>query len=492
MTSIRGSARPIPAADRDSRLSGRQVAPRRVLVLFGMLVVVVPGGAAAVTQDTVPRDSTTSQVADTTLDAATADTVPEAISNQQADVDEEIRSRLQAIFDRVESLGNVDVRVEAGIVRLSGSVASESVAARAVEFAEAQEGALWVVDDIALSTSLSEQLQPTWDRLREMVWSVVVRIPLLLVALLILVLFAWVGTLLAAWGGPAWLHSRNPFLRGIVGRALQAVAIVAGILIALDLLEATALVAAVAGSAGLAGLALGFAFKDIVENYLAGFLLALRRPFEKNDHVIVSDHEGLVVRLTPREAILMTMDGNHVRVPNALIFRSPITNYTRNPLRRFSFDAGIGPVDDLALARGVGIEVLSEMEGVTDDPAPEALVTALGDSSVTVRFLGWVDQRDADYLRVRSEAIRLIKLRLEAAGVSLPAPEYLVRLKGTTEGIPERAPHGAEVTDEARPVIEDASLTQADVSRDDTVERQIEAERMRSDEEDLLEGSEQR
>lgn len=87
---------------------------------------------------------------------------------------------------------------------------------------------------------------------------------------------------------------------------------------ALDLLEATALVGAVAGTAGLAGLALGFAFKDIVENYLAGLLLAFQRPFDKNDHVTVEDHAGKVVRLTPRETILMTMDGNHVRVPNAV------------------------------------------------------------------------------------------------------------------------------------------------------------------------------
>jgi small-conductance mechanosensitive channel len=246
--------------------------------------------------------------------------------------------------------------------------------------------------------------------------------------------------------------------------------VLAGVLVALDLLDATALVGALAGTAGLAGLALGFAFKDIVENYLAGFLLALRQPFAKNDHIVVDAYDGLVVRLTPRETILMTLEGNHVRLPNATVFRSPLLNYSRNPRRRFEFDAGVGPVDDLALARTEGIEVLREMRGVMDDPSPEALLVELGESWVTVRFSGWVDQGSADFLRVRSEAIRLVKSSLEEAGISIPSPEYRVRLVRDED----QAKHPA-------PAVE------GDVAPDLTVQRQIEEERLTSDEEDLLE-----
>ncbi|NNF27305.1 MAG: mechanosensitive ion channel, partial [Gemmatimonadetes bacterium] len=293
---------------------------------------------------------------------------------------------------------------------------------------------------------------------------------------------------------PSWLKSQNPFLRNLVARAIQAAVVLAGLLIALDLLDATTLVGAVAGTAGLAGLALGFAFKDIVENYLAGLLLALQQPFDKNDHVVVDSHQGKVVRLTPRETILMTPDGNHIRLPNAVVFRSPMLNYTRNPRRRFQFDAGVGPSDDLSLARKAGLEVLREMEGVLDDPAPSALVMELGESWVTVRFLAWVDQREADFGRVRSEAIRLIKLRLEAAGISLPSPEYLVRLG---DGLPADTQNLASVegsapdSSAARPQAFEATDVrgeQGDVSPDHSVDRQIDEDRRQSREGDLLEG----
>ena len=380
------------------------------------------------------------------------------------------------------------VSVEAGIVRLEGVVLEDATRQRAAEVAEDQAGVLWVENELVLDASLSRRLEPTWERLQTRGYDLVVRLPLLVVALMIVGFSLMVGRWLGRLDGPRRFTIRNPFLRHLIGRAIQAAVVLAGIIMALDLLEATALVGAVAGTAGLAGLAIGFAFKDIVENYLAGLLLAFQRPFEKNDHVLVDGHEGKIVRMTPRETILMTLEGNHVRVPNAVVFRSPLLNYSRNPRRRFTFDAGVGPSDDLALARKSGIEVLKEMKGVLDDPAPAALIVNLGDSSVTVRFMGWVDQREAAFGRVRSEAIRLVKLRLEAAGISLPSPEFLVRM---TDDGPNRVLGSGDdaPTSGSAPSFEatDVRREQEDVSRDDSVDRQIEAERLESDEEDLLE-----
>lgn len=443
--------------------------------LFVAAAAGLAGGVPLAAQDTVAVDS--AAVDTVGIDTASVDIV-EAVSEERSTTDEEVRNRLQAIFDRVSTLASIEVEVEAGIVRLRGTVADGEAGARAVALAEAQDGVLLVDDDIQLSTSLSERLEPTWQRLRDLGFGAVALLPLLGVALAIVLLALLAGTALGRWGGPSFLRSRNPFLQAIIGRAIQAAVVLAGILVALDLLEATALVGAVAGTAGLAGLAVGFAFKDIVENYLAGVLLAVRRPFDQNDHVVVEGFEGKVVRLTPRETILMTLDGNHVRLPNATVFRSPMTNYTRNPRRRFQFDAGVGPVDDLAVAREVGVEVLSEMEGVLDDPPPEALVVELGDSWVTVRFMAWVDQRNAAFSRVRSEAIRLVKLRLEAAGVSLPSPEYLVRLAREEGAAPAPQPAPSAPVDDG----------QADVSPDDAVDRQIAEDRKVSPEDNLLNG----
>src|SRR5690606_6551142 len=96
------------------------------------------------------------------------------------------------------------------------------------------------------------------------------------------------------------------------------------VVLALDLVGWTAAAGAVLGSAGVVGLVLGFAFKDIAENYIAGVLLSLRRPFAPGDHVRIDAHEGKIVALTSRATMMMTLDGNELRLPNALVFKAVI------------------------------------------------------------------------------------------------------------------------------------------------------------------------
>jgi small-conductance mechanosensitive channel len=143
-----------------------------------------------------------------------------------------------------------------------------------------------------------------------------------------------------------------------------------------------------------------------------------------------------------------------------------IVNYSRNPLRRFDLAAGVGVDEDLAAAQRLGVEVLQATPGVLADPPAQALVEALGESNVVIRYLGWVDQRTADFLVVKSEAIRRVKEALDAAGISLPEPTYRVRLR-RHEARPESPP----------PTPERRALPPADVGRRDVVERQADAER---------------
>ena len=248
--------------------------------------------------------------------------------------------------------------------------------------------------------------------------------PLLLLALIVLV---------AAWAVGRWISRRsvldrvarhNPFLQDLVRTTVRWAVLIAGIVLALEIVGATKLVGAVLGTAGVLGVALGFAFRDILENYLAGVLMSLRQPFAPRDHVVIDGNEGIVVALTSRATILMTLDGNHLRLPNALVFRSVTLNYTRNPRRRFEFDVGVGDGEDLLAAQQIGIAELRTLEGVLVEPPARAQVRELGDSTVQVRFQAWVDQRSHDFRLVRSEGIRRVKEALDAAGVELPAPTY--------------------------------------------------------------------
>ncbi len=318
------------------------------------------------------------------------------------------------------------------------------------------------------------------QRLLDEAYRVLATLPLLILALLI----AWVAWLAGSWiSRRAWVaraSRSNPFLQDLARTTVRWIVFGLGVLIALEIMQATALVGAVLGTAGVLGVALGFAFKGILENYLAGILMSVRQPFSPRDHVVIDGNEGLVVALTSRATILMTLDGNHLRIPNALVFGSVMLNYTRNPSRRFNFEIGVGVNEDLILAQSLGIDELKQIEGVMDKPPPRALITALGDSNVQVAFQGWVDQRANEFLQVRSEAIRRVKFALENAGMDMPEPIYRVQLheaRNTASGENTAPVREARVSGTSEPV---------DTRANKDVQEQIDNEKQSSPQNDLL------
>lgn len=277
--------------------------------------------------------------------------------------------------------------------------------------------------------STTEVLSATGDRLLERLLELLASLPLLGIALLVVGLF-W---LLSRWLGRSTLlfgRIRNPLLRELVRQISQTLVLMLGVLVGLEIMDAMALAGAVLGAAGVIGLAVGFAFKDVIENYLAGILLSMRRPFSADDLIVVEGYEGRVMRLTPRATILMTLDGNHVRLPNALVFKSPMTNYTRNPLRRFDFVIGVGGSEDLAAAQAVGLKQLQAVPGVLSDPAPSAALDQPGDFSVGVHFYAWIDQQKTSLPQTKSAAIRMLTEALAAAQIDMPEPTHRLKFDG--------------------------------------------------------------
>lgn len=341
----------------------------------------------------------------------------------------------------------------AGCLALSASVrASAQEGGPQKEIAEALE-------------NTHERVDVVGSRLAEIGDQALDLLPLLGVALTVVVLSSLVARLVT---GSDWLFRwiKNRFLRDLV-RQLTAIALVAmGVLIALELLDATALVGATLGAAGVVGIAVGFAFRDIIENYLAGLLLGMRRPFAPNDYVAIDGDEGRVVRLTSRATVLLTLEGNHLRIPNAKVFKAVLLNYTRNPLRQFHFIVEVGVNEDLVRAQELGCRTLAKMDAVLDQPPPFALIQELGSSSVPIRFHAWVDQTSTDFFKAQSEGIRLVKSALDEGKVEMPEPIYRVYLQ---EALPSPS---QEVVEPATTVQEEG-----DTSADLQFDRQVEAER---------------
>ena len=296
-----------------------------------------------------------------------------------------------------------------------------------------------------------------------------------------------VGYIIAGFGVLWRKITPNPFLAELVASAIRFVFVVGGIVIALDMIGAGALLGAVLGGAGIIGLALGFALRDTVENYVASLMLSLRQPFRANDHVIIDDLEGRIVRLTSRATVMMTLDGNHLRIPNGQVFKAVIVNFTTNPQRRFQFELGIDADDDPDAARRIGRKALMDLPFVLNDPAPEVRVTGVGNSNIVLNFLGWIDQRESDWFKSQSRAIASVKKVIEDAGFALPEPIYRLRFDERTARLPFANVDVAETSEDG---VREAAENRAkalkaaehlpadeDVAPKDEIARMVEAER---------------
>jgi small-conductance mechanosensitive channel len=282
------------------------------------------------------------------------------------------------------------------------------------------------------------------DQVQVKLVKLVASAPLLLVAIAIVLVSLWLGRFISRRMRLVTRFSgSNPYMDGLLRNTVKFLVVLAGVLVALDLLGATSLVGAVLGSAGVVGLVLGFAFKDIAENYIAGVLLSLRQPFSPGDSVRIESHEGKVVALTSRVTILMTADGNHLQLPNGLVFKSVLLNHSRNPKRRFDFETSVDGQASWHRAMDVGIDTLASLDGVLADPAPSALIRSLSNDGAVLQFHGWIDQTSNDLARTRSEAMRRVRKALRQAGIMPPEAVQKVVLLRSESGPEVGAEHEA-------------------------------------------------
>lgn len=390
--------------------------------------------------------------------------------------DEAIQQRLTQVLSAIEGLDAVQIDVSAGVVTLTGNVSNLRVARDIDDIARRVEGVVYVQNRLVDEVNVAARIQPLTRRFKDMSANAIQALPVGLMALAIFVAFA----LLGRWAGnhDAWLRriGLSELASNLGKRIVRLLVTGIGVLLALEVMDATALVGAILGIAGVAGIAVGFAFRNIVENYLAGVLLSARNPFSIGDQVEVGAFNGKVMRLTSRDTVLMTRDGNHLRIPNSVIITSAMTNFSRNPLRRFEFDVSIASHHDLSKARQVGIDALRDLPGILREPEPQGLIMELGDSAVQLRFLAWIDQQQSDFSKSRSEAIRLLKNAFDQAAIVTPEATYKVLLSNEQQP-PDSGP--------LRPT-KPPPATAADTGADLSIDRQVAEELRTSDEENLL------
>ncbi|WP_373491011.1 mechanosensitive ion channel family protein [Parasphingorhabdus sp.] len=400
--------------------------------------------------------------------------------------DDVIAIRLRGIFQEVRGLEGVAVAVDAGVVTLSGPIADLASVDRAKAIAQRVAGVVTVESSLERDLSVGNNVEPVVDKFGASFQNFLTALPLIAIALLVAIMVGLFGHFIASRMGFWKRVTPNIFLAELISGSVRVIFIFVGIFIALDILNATALLGAVLGGAGVIGLAVGFALRDTVDNYMSSVMLSIRQPFRANDHVLIGEREGRVVRLTSRATILMTLDGNHLRIPNATVFKAEILNYTRNPQRRFSFELGVDAEDDPAAAIESGLRAINSQDFILNDPEATAEIREVGDSNILITFHGWIDQRSSDYRKARGAAIRVTKNALEDSGFALPEPIYRLRFDNVPPQIAANF-QSDQAADKVAKKPRKASATEVvDVSRENHVEKLVDSERSDDGTSDLL------
>ena len=335
--------------------------------------------------------------------------------------DEEIRERLQSVLVATDWFTAPEVRVEEGVVFLKGRVTSDELKKWAGDLARNTQDVVAVANRMEVAEPPIFDWDPAWHGLMGLWRDFLRSLPLLFFGLLILGLSVVAGLLTARKSRSLLLHRiQARLLRSVIAGGIGVLVFLVGTYIVLRVSGLTQLALTIVGGTGLVGLAVGIAFRDITENFLASIFLSMQRPFETGDLVEVSGVTGYVQQLNVRTTILMSLDGNLVQIPNATVYKSNLRNFTTNANRRDQFDVGIGYDDTINEAQEIALKVLTEHPAVLREPEPLVLVDSLGKATVNLRVYFWINGREHSWLKVRSSVIRLVKRAFQKQGISMP------------------------------------------------------------------------
>lgn len=347
--------------------------------------------------------------------------VAEEIDVRSVVSDQAIVSRLTQILEATEWFDAVVVSADAGVVFLDGFADNSEHREWAERLTTNTEGVVAAVNRIEVNAGSAWDLSPALDEFYSLGNAAIRHSPMLILSM-ILLLVTWLLARWAARGSRVLLESRisSKLLRDVIARSLAIPVFLLGLYFVLSVSGLTGLAVTVVGSTGVMGLILGFAFRDIAENFLASVLISMNRPFATGDRIEVAGYLGFVQSVNTRSTLLMTLEGNHVQIPNATIYKSTITNFTANPKARFNFTIGIGYEASITQAQQIALDVLRNHPAVIDDPESLILVEELGASTVNITVYFWVDGSKFSATKVRSAVIRQIKAAFEDAGISMP------------------------------------------------------------------------
>ena len=280
-----------------------------------------------------------------------------------------------------------------------------------------------------------DSLTTAWGKVQAMNDSLILRLPNIVLAIIVFALFFIAARVFKTSVRRLTRRHRQARNLGMVlGRLAQGLIILVGLFVALSIVIPSFKAGDLVQLLGISGVAIGFAFRDILQNFLAGILILLTEPFQIDDQIVFKSFEGTVENIQTRATTIRTYDGRRIVIPNAELFINSVMVNTAFENRRLQYDVGIGYGDDIDRAKELILEAIASVDGVLREPSPDALVMELAESTVNIRARWWINPpRRADALDSRDRVLTAIKKKLTANGIDLPFPTQQILFHDQTK-----------------------------------------------------------
>jgi len=286
-------------------------------------------------------------------------------------------------------------------------------------------------------------LNVIWDSMFGLFNSFLSRLPYIAVAIIIFGVFLIIAKIVSRVINAAGDRTRlDVTLAELLGRLASFVITILGVFVAAVIIFPAFKPGDLVAGLGITSVAIGFAFKDVLQNFFAGILILWRKPFVVGDQIKFREYEGAIEEINVRSTRIKTFDGERAVIPNGDIYANTVLVKTAYEKRRVKFTVGIGYLDDIEAGRETIRRVLDGTQGVLPDPGPWIYVSELAPSSVNFTVYFWVESSQANVLKVSDKVATGIKYALDEAGIDMPYPHSVVLFHdatGTRDGDIERA-----------------------------------------------------
>jgi len=261
------------------------------------------------------------------------------------------------------------------------------------------------------------------------------QLPNIVVACLLLIIVWYGSKALASLINRISIARKRPDLGSLLGSLARGALIILAVLMAAAIVFPTVHPGDIFATLGIGSVAIGFAFKDILQNLLAGLLLLIRRPYQRGDQIVVKGYEGTVEQIESRATLLKTYDGLRVIIPNSDVYTSPVVVNTAYEQHRNELMVGIGYGDNPEDAIEFFRQAVVSVEGVSKEPPVEVIPWGLNDSTVDLKVRWWSKSSRLDQVHVKGRVILAVAKAAKAHGVDLPFPTSVVLFHDQTEAV---------------------------------------------------------